>query len=103
MDQCFRLRSSMASSPNSELLSLFRPVLKVPDPQEWCTQGPRGQVHEPDGLREEEQGTAPARLQRHLSPRYPTSDPDPGSGACLTPGSGMGKKSGSRIRIRDEH
>ncbi len=29
---------------------------------------------------------------------------DPGSGACLTPGSGMGKKSGSGhgIRIRDE-
>jgi hypothetical protein len=28
------------------------------------------------------------------------ADPDPGSGAFLTPGSGMGKKSG--IRIRDE-
>ncbi len=34
------------------------------------TQGPRGQVHEPDGLREEEQGAAPARRQCHLSPRY---------------------------------
>jgi hypothetical protein len=32
------------------------------------------------------------------------ADPDPGSSAFLTPGSGMGKKSGSgsRIRIRDE-
>jgi hypothetical protein len=26
------------------------------------------------------------------------ADPDPGSGAFLTPGSGMGKKSGSGIR-----
>ncbi len=32
------------------------------------------------------------------------ADPDPGSGAFLIPGSGMGKKSGSGfgIRIRDE-
>ncbi len=32
------------------------------------------------------------------------ADPDPGSGAFLTPGSGMGKKSGSGsgIRIWDE-
>jgi hypothetical protein len=27
---------------------------------------------------------------------------DPGSGAFLNPGSGVGKKSGSAIRIRDE-
>jgi hypothetical protein len=34
----------------------------------------------------------------------PTSvaDPDPGSGAFLTPGSGVGKKSGSGSAIRDE-
>jgi hypothetical protein len=33
------------------------------------------------------------------------ANPDPGSGAFLTPGYGMGKKSksGSEIRIRDEH
>jgi hypothetical protein len=33
------------------------------------------------------------------------ADPDPASGAFLTQGSGIGKKSrsGSRIRIRDEH
>jgi hypothetical protein len=30
------------------------------------------------------------------------ADPDPGSGAFLTPGSGMGKKSGSGIQIRYE-
>jgi hypothetical protein len=35
---------------------------------------------------------------------YNVTDPDPGSGAFLTPESGMGKISGSasRIRIRDE-
>ncbi len=32
------------------------------------------------------------------------ADPDPGTGAFLTPGSGMGKKSGfgSEVQIRDE-
>jgi hypothetical protein len=30
------------------------------------------------------------------------ADPNPGSGAFLSPGSGMGKKSGSGIRFRDE-
>jgi hypothetical protein len=33
---------------------------------------------------------------------FSIADPDPGSGAFFTPGSGIGKKSGSRIRIRDE-
>jgi|LakMenE18May11ns_1017448.scaffolds.fasta_scaffold8169817_1 hypothetical protein len=30
------------------------------------------------------------------------ADPDPGSGALLTSGSGMDEKSGSGVRIRDE-
>jgi hypothetical protein len=34
---------------------------------------------------------------------FETSVADPGSGALLTPGSGMGKKSGSGIRICDDN
>jgi hypothetical protein len=34
--------------------------------------------------------------------RGSVADPDPGSGAFLTPGSGMGRKSASRSGIRDE-
>ncbi len=39
-----------------------------------------------------------------IKPVCSAADPDPGSGAFLTPGSGMGKKSGSGsgIRIRNE-
>jgi hypothetical protein len=37
---------------------------------------------------------------RYRYVRYSVADP--GSGAFLPPGSGMGKKSGSGIRIRDE-
>jgi hypothetical protein len=36
-----------------------------------------------------------------MSWKFSVADPDPGSGAFLTPGSGMGKK--IKIRIRDEH
>ncbi len=36
-----------------------------------------------------------------ISPALCVADPDPGSGAFLTPGSGIGKKSGSRMNNPD--
>ncbi len=38
----------------------------------------------------------------HSLPLHSVADPDPGSGAFFTPGSGMGKKSGSGSGIRNE-
>jgi hypothetical protein len=45
-----------------------------------------------------------AKVDAIIKPVCSAADPDPGSGAFLTPGSGMGKKSGSGsgIRIRNE-
>jgi hypothetical protein len=44
----------------------------------------------------------PEILQKDERPLGCVADPDPGSGAFLSPGSGMGRKSASGSRIRDE-
>jgi hypothetical protein len=47
------------------------------------------------------QGRDPAHKKSSVHIKCGFTDPDPGSGAFLTPGSGMGKK--SRSGFRDEH